>query len=394
MILKAMNIKPNYSELSKLYNINRKTIKKYDEGYEGKPQTIKRESKLDKHKEAIKEKLNIPGTKISSAYQYFLSEVDVDIGSYSNFKHYVRKNNLLPNKINKVHLRFETAFGKQLQFDWKEDIQMINKYGEIFEFNILSSTLCASRIHVFIYSKTRTKEDTERCLIETFRYIKGVPEELLTDVMSSIINTKTKKVLPEVYQFCKDMGTTLKRCKPRSPETKGKDESCNRFINWLKPYNYEFVTEEDLIGIILKITNKVNATVNQTTGVTPFVLYNKEKEYLKPLPNNRIIDSYLSDTIPTKVSCESLIYYRGSKYSVPIKYINQTVKIKESENKLYIYYNNNLISSHEISDKVINYREEDYIDGLKNSISNKSIDIEAIAKENLKLFDNLIKERN
>ena len=43
--------------------------------------------------------------------------------------------------------------------------------------------------------------------------------------------------------------------------------------------------------------------------------------------------SHLSDTIPTKVSCESLIYYRGSKYSVPIKYIGLNVKIKQSDNK-------------------------------------------------------------
>ena len=95
--------------------------------------------------------------------------------------------------------------------------------------------------------------------------------------------------------------------------------------------------------------------------------------------NNKIIDSYLSDTFPTKVSCESLIYYRGSKYSVPIKYIGLTVKMKELDNKLYIYYNSNLISMHEIDDKIINYLPEDYIEGLKASITNKNIDIEALA---------------
>ena len=386
-----MGIKPNYSELSRIYSIGRKTIKKYDEGYFGKSKTRKRQSKLDKHKSEIEEKLKLPGSKITGTYQYFKNEIDSEIGSYSNFKKYVHKNNLMPNKANKVHLRYETGYGKQMQFDWKEDIKMFNKFGELFEFNIFAATLSASRIHVFSYSKTRTRNDVQRCLIKTFNYIKGVPKELLTDVMTSVINTKTKKVSKEFYQFCKDMGTLLKRCKPRSPETKGKDESCNRFMSWLIPYNYEFDNEEDLKRIVLKLTDKINATINQTTLVTPFVLYNKEKEYLLPLPNIKIIDSYLNDTKSVKVSTESLIYHRGSKYSVPIKYIGLKVKIKELDNKLLIYYNSQLITQHEINNQIINYHEEDYIEGLKASITNKNVDIELLAKENLKLLENLTK---
>ena len=70
---------------------------------------------------------------------------------------------------------------------------MISKHGELFEFNIFSSTLGASRLHVFIYSKFRTRIDVQRCLIKTFKYIGGTPKELLTDNMSSIVNTKEHK---------------------------------------------------------------------------------------------------------------------------------------------------------------------------------------------------------
>ena len=38
-ILKIMNIKPNYSELARQYNIDRRTVKKYYEGYDGKSKT-------------------------------------------------------------------------------------------------------------------------------------------------------------------------------------------------------------------------------------------------------------------------------------------------------------------------------------------------------------------
>ena len=36
-ILKLSNIKPNFSELARLYDLDRRTVKRYYDGYEGKP---------------------------------------------------------------------------------------------------------------------------------------------------------------------------------------------------------------------------------------------------------------------------------------------------------------------------------------------------------------------
>ena len=36
-ILRLSNIKPNFSELARIYDIDRRTVKKYYDGYEGKP---------------------------------------------------------------------------------------------------------------------------------------------------------------------------------------------------------------------------------------------------------------------------------------------------------------------------------------------------------------------
>ena len=130
---------------------------------------------------------------------------------------------------------------------------MINKHGELFEFNIFSSTLGASRLHVFIYSKYKTRIDVQRCLVKIFQYIGGLPEETLTDNMSSIVDTKKKEFYKEFISFSKDIGFIPKKCKPRHTYTKGKNESCNRFMSWLIPYNGEFETEEELIKIIEEI---------------------------------------------------------------------------------------------------------------------------------------------
>ena len=394
-VLNTYEIKPNYTALGKAYGMDRRTAKKKYEGIENQKRGRKEGSKLDKHKELIKNKLSIPGTNKQAVYKYIAMNIDNDIGSYSNFNKYVNKNkDILIESDKEVHVRYETACGKQMQFDWKGPLKLTNKYGEAYEFYVFSSTLCASRLHKFVYSKFMTLESVERCLIETFKYINGVPEECLTDNMSGIVNYSENEFTKEFKEFSKDMGFKPKKCKVRKPETKGKDESCNRFVNWIRPYNEEFETEEDLIKIFERITNEVNRQINQTTNMPPIELYTKEKEYLHPLPNEQIIEKYLDTFIPAKVPNTLLVYYKGAQYSVPAKFIGKTVKLNVIDNKLYIYYNKNLIATHEISEKKFNYDTEHYKEALANNMPNKTeTQIEAIAKKNLELLDQYTNNR-
>ena len=392
--MKTQRIKPNYAELARLHECDYRTVKKYNNGYEGKSKNRAKESRLDKYRNDIKNKLLLPGSTIKGTYEYF-NEQDNNIGNYSNFYKYVIKEKIKPIKNNKFHPRYETDPGKQLQFDWKEDIKMYNKYGEVFEFNIFSSTLGYSRLHIFIYSKHKTRLDVQRCLIKTFQYIGGLPKETLTDNMSSIVNTNTKDFINEFKVFTKDIGFEPKHCKVKHPYTKGKDESCNRFMSWLIPYNGEFENEEELIKIIEKINLKINNQINETIGVPPIMLFQKEKEYLNPLPNNKIMNQYLYDTLSVKVSNESLFYYKGSKYSVPIKFIGSMLNIREELNKLYVYYNKDLITIHNISNNFINYKEEHYNEGLISILKNKEQEqIDEIAKKNLELINKLSEVSN
>ena len=390
VIMKELEIKPNYSELGRKYNCDPRTVKKYNNGYEGKAKTRKRNSKLDKYKEEIKEKVNYVGSTIKGVYEY-MKDNNYVVGSYSNFKRYINKEKLIDKKRkNNPHPRYETAFGKQLQFDWKEEIKMVNKYGEIFEFNIFSAILSASRFHNFEYSKNKTREDVERCLVKTFKKIQGLPEEILTDNMSSIVNHDTKRFVSDFVSFCKDIDVKPKHCKVKKCMTKGKVESQNRFMSWLIPYNYEFETEEDLIKIIDNITKKVNREINDTTRCTPIFLYSKEKEYLKPLPNKELLERYENDIKSFKVPNTFLVTYKGNGYSVPPQYINKIVKLTELNNKLYIYYNGTLISCHDISSNKINYKKEHYKEGMSHWITGKSnLNIYEVVENNLKELEKL-----
>ena len=392
--MNELGIKPNYAELARKYQCDPRTVKKYNNGYEGKSKKRKSISKLSKYKEEIKEKINYAGATKAGVYQYMIERHN-DIGSYSNFSHFIRKEKLMKKQTkNNPHPRYETPFGEQLQFDWKETITMVNKCGEVFEFNIFSAVLSASRFHVFEYSKNKTREDVERCLVKTFKKIKGLPKKILTDNMSSIVNHNTRKFVPEFINFCKDIGVEARHCKVKKCMTKGKVESQNRFMSWLIPYNNEFETEEDLIKIIDNISKKVNQEINDTTGSTPIFLYSKEKEYLKPLPNKELLERYENDIKSFKVPNTFLVTYKGNGYSVPPQYINKVVKLTELDNKLYIYYNENLISCHDISNNKINYKQEHYQEGMSYWINEHSkLNIDEVVENNLKELEKLNERR-
>jgi transposase len=394
--LKMMNLKPNYSDLARKYKVDRHTIAKYyrNGGKIIKQRTFKK-SCYDDYKEEIIELLSKPGVTKMAAFQFLCDKYEKFHKNYNTFKSFTLSRGIKTTKTKiEPHVRFETNPGEQLQVDWKESLKMTSSQGEVFEFHIYTATLGYSRLHIFNYSKTKTTEDFIRCTIETFKKIGGLPKHILTDNMSAVVSIKngTKEKNYKIKQFEKDMGIKIKLCKARSPETKGKDESSNRFISWLLPYDGKFKDEAELISIINKVNNQVNQQINRTTNMPPLSLYAKEKEYLNPIPNNLLLESYIEGVITQVVPPTLLVSFQGSGYSVPCKYINKRVKLLPIDNKLYIYYNDLLLTVHTLSSNKFNYKNEHYTDALKTMITSKDDkSIEVMASNNLKMFDNLKK---
>lgn len=384
------NIKPNFSALAREYEIDRHTLKKHYDAGGFKPRK-KREysSKLYEYLDLIKEKLEIVGITYIGIYKFLVNEKGY-MGSYSNFKAYLRSRKLSkPKYKNTPHVKFETPKGKQLQVDWKEDISITTKHGKVIKFNLFAATLGSSRLHHFVYSESRTEESFIRCLLDTIYHIGGITKEILTNNMSSIVDVRGKKKIKhsKILQFEKDLGVQIRLCKARSPETKGKVESSNRFVSRLLAYNNEIEDKDHLLEIIKKLNIDINNEINKTTNVAPIVLFQKEKEYLSPIPTKCMIDSYIVDNLTCVVPPTLLVKFKGNEYSVPMKYINKRVKLIQIENILHIYFNTELVRTHNISNKKTNYNQDDYSEALSHSIKNKDTDIVKIAEENLKLFE-------
>ena len=389
-VLKTMKMMPNFSELARTFGKDRHTIKKM---YDGKEAKIKKKkpSELDPYKDEIVEILSHPGVKVKAAYWYFKNEKNIKC-SYDNFKSYVNKFKLFEQaKTFTPHPLFETDPGKQLQVDWVESIKIATIEGEIIKFNLFSATLGYSRFHYFEYSEFKSESDFKRCLIHFFKKIGGTTKEILTDNMSAIVNIKEtkKQIHPSIIQFFKDLGIRLRLCQIRTPQTKGKDEVSNKFAQWLNAYQGKIKDKNHLLKLIDKLNIDINKQKNTRTNIPPILLFKKEKEYLSPLPNSELLDSYEDEMRSCKVPSTFLIEYKGAKYSVPPYLINKTVKYKEVMEKLYIYYQNDLVSEHQINKKhTINYYQHDYKNGLIGKFKDDE-DIEKITSENLAKFKDL-----
>ena len=386
-IMKELNIKPNFSSLQRQYNVDRHTIKKYYEN-DGVPLRKKKKSSsiFDPYYDEIVLLMSKPHVSKKSVFMFLKNKYTDFPGTYNGFKSYAINRNIMLNSINRAHPLYEVDPGYQLQVDWKEDIFIHLKDGTGLNFNVFSATLGYSREHVFIYSSSKTEDDFKRCIIETFRRLGGVTRTVLTDNMSAVVSSHKgkRKVHPGIHQLFKDIGCDLMLCKPRAPETKGKDENSNKFIKWIYPYDYILESEMDVIDVIEKtICSQCNNQINSGTGIPPTVLFEKEKEYLRPLPNRMLLESYLKETFRYTVPPTQLIEYKGHKYSLPPEYIGKRVTVCRIDNYLYIYSNKILAAKHNISQNRINYEYNHYKNGLKQSIRSKEIDIDKAARENL-----------
>ncbi|MEG2235768.1 MAG: hypothetical protein RR144_04955 [Clostridia bacterium] len=188
--------------------------------------------------------------------------------------------------------------------------------------------------------------------------------------------------------FSKDVNFIVRTCRAFRPETKGKIEIVAKIMNRLKVYNNEFSSPFELIKIVNKMNIYLNDEVVQGIGKTPNQRYIKEQSTLLPV-NVDILKKYFIKQKEYKVSNESMITYKGKKYSVPTIYVN----VIEGDYHIYIYYTTNLIVSYNITlDYFLNYKKSHYKDILSKSAykDKTSKQIDEIVKQNLEKIDNIL----
>lgn len=390
-LMKQDNIKPNYAALAKIYECDYRTVKRYYEGDESTGKKRVYPSKLDPFRQIIQDKLKL-GCTAKSIFNFIKKKGFT--GQYSIVKTYCHQ--IKSDETKKATIRFETNPGLQAQVDWKEELTLLSRSGEAFTINIFLILLGYSRKKYIELTLDRNQDTLMNAMVHAFKYFEGVPKEIIFDNMRTVVDqSKTmysKAVINDrFYQFSKDIGFEVWSCRPYRPQTKGKVEALARVTNRLKVYNYEFETLDELDEIVNDLRSELNSEVSQATGYPPNVLWEKEKEYLHPLPNQNILDTYLTIPLERKVTKESMIVYNKRKYSLPVNYIGKTVQIKEENSRLFIFYQKQLVTSFALSKKKFNYKVDHLTQILESDVMKyrPKGEIEEFAKAQLKLYDNL-----
>jgi transposase len=390
----------NKSELARRFNCDVRTIDRYLKINSGElePKESSRvyKSLIDDYKPIIIEKVDTFGATAMAVYKFIVKKGYK--GKYSTVAAFINKHKNV--EIKKATVRFETTPGLQAQVDWKENLTMLSKHGEIFKVNIFLMVLGYSRIKYVQLTTDKEQKTLFKCMISAFSYFEGIPEEILFDNMKTVVD-RNKSTFSNIEfnktfkYFADDAGFKPIACRPYRPQTKGKVESLARLTNRLAVYNGEFEDYDDLDKIVQDFMKEVNNEISQAINETPLSRLNKEREYLKPLPPMDSLVSYVSCEKEYKVSKESLVNYKGKKYSVPTKYIGLKVNITETcDGNISIYYNQDFIVCHSLSDNKYNYKIGHMHEILKSDACKHLTDakIDEFIRENMSMMDILLRE--
>ncbi len=372
--------KPNFSQLSRDLGVDRRTVKKYYEGDFDKPRKQK-VTKLDSYYDIIKSLLSADNSQIfyykSHLYRYLVREHKLEC-SRSNFNYFILKNKEFAEyfkpkkKVNSI--KSETSFGKQAQFDWKEKLKLRFKDDSEITFNVGSLVLSASRFKVWRIYPSTDQNSLFDFLSHAFDTIGGVPEEILIDnasTMMDIARTERSegKINNKFKQFADDYGFKVTPCIRARPNTKAKVENPMRIIDEIMNYNGILKDMSQLSNKMDLITNEANSRVCQATNLPPILVFDKEKEHLMSLPNDKICSFYKNKNIQVKVNTNGLFKYKHNMYSVSPDLIGKKVTIQVTANNLHVYYNKKLITIHEISTKKINYQKTHHESMMKTTFT-------------------------
>lgn len=385
----------NKSELARRLNCSRQTINSKLNKQQNSNTKEKRiyTSKLDEFKDLIEVKVEKYACSAMSIYLLLKSKYGYN-GGYSSVARYV--SNFKNEQKVKVTIRFETTPGYQAQVDWKEKLQLVDNSNAPYTINIFLMTLGYSRMKFVKLTFDRTQQTLFECMTSAFEFFGGVPDEILFDNMKTVVDHSksdfSNVVINEKFaQFAKDAGFSVRACRAFRPETKGKVEILAKIMNRLKAYNGEFSNQYDLISIVEDMNISLNNEIVQGINQRPIDRFKKEKNTLNPV-NIELLKPYFIRQKEYKVSNESMITFKGKKYSVPTAYIGKYVTVTEGDSTIYIYYTTNFICSYDtLVDCFLNYKEEHYKEILSKSAYGNKTDkeLDAIIKKNLQHLDNL-----
>lgn len=336
---KALSGKSAYA-IGKELSLSKNTVRKYIDQHEAPPPKIDRFSKLDRFKPILHDLMS-QGIFNCVVLLERLKDAGYD-GGITIIKDYVHP--YRPAKALPAVRRFESPSGKQAQMDWGI-CQYTDSGGTIHKVPAFVMILGRSRVKYVEFTSRCDLNSLQRCIVNAFSYFGGVPKEILTDNMKTVIvGRQSGKAIwnTRFEDFAADIGFIPKVCRVRSPQTKGKVERLVHYVknNFLPGRKFEDLS--DLNRQALDWCRTADDKRHGTTGKIPLQELNAEG--LQTLPPQPVLDKYRWES--RIVTRDGMVSFDGVRYGVPWQYSGKDVQVRLCSGCVEIYYSEVLLAKH------------------------------------------------
>jgi len=330
--------------IAKKLGLHRDTVKKHLEA-DGLPRYRKRKrqaSLLDPYKQIIKDFLEQDNYQTTWIVER-LRKLGYT-GSYETVRDFVRP--LKEQKERLAYIRFETEPGRQAQVDFG-DFQIQEPDGRISTVHAFSLALGFSRAMHVEYVDRCTMESFMDCHINAFRYLGGVPSEILYDNMKNVVTDRkagTATFNIEFLHFAHHYGFTPKVCPPYSPWVKGKVERPMAYIRERFWRGYTFTTIETLNRDMRKwLDETANRRVHGTHRLPVTERWQQEMPLLGKLPP---ADYDTSLKVYRTVYKDCQVSYNTNRYLIPHHLVGKKVLLKIKNGTIRIFHDHDFVVSY------------------------------------------------
>jgi transposase len=237
--------------------------------------------------------------------------------------------------------------------------------GEITEVDVFVGILPASQYTYVEASASQKKEDFICSMNRCLSFFGGVPKAIVTDNLKSAV-TKASKYEAVINKSLKSLAvhykTSISPTRGYSPQDKALVEGAVKLVYQRIFYplnNMTFFSLADLNEAIQKkLSDYNNYMMKQLETSRSKQFLDIEKPYLSSLPSQPY---ELKEYKKAKVQKMGFVYLHEGKnyYSVPFRYIGQSVEVQYNSEDVEIYYQSERIAVHKRNYKKGAYTKKD-----------------------------------
>jgi Integrase core domain len=236
-----------------------------------------------------------------------------------------------------------------MQIDFGEKVVRIA--GQPVKVYLMTAVLGYSRrlfVRAFLAQR---QDDWLEGLDAAFHHFGGLTEQILCDNASPLVvshDRRTGEVVwnPGFEAFCRDRGLTAVACRPRRARTKGKIERGVGYVKHNALAGRSFASFQELQAHLARwMVVVADRRVHGTTRERPAVRFERdERRALRPSPPRPL--AVRTRRLKRRVSTDCFVDIDTVRYSVPYRYVRETVEVVVDAGQVEIYLRGACIARH------------------------------------------------